>query len=302
MARATFNWMPLSERGLVTGINFSGSRLGAAFALPLVAWMTNEFGWRDSFYILGVVGLVWAVIWFVLFRDSPERQPYISTTEKDYILKNRQKSERQKEGEKLDLRVMLHSRNMQLAMLQYFCSNFTFFFALTWLFPHVKETYQLDAVEAGLYTSAPLVFGALGNWFSGWLVDYLYKKGDWNLSRRLPAMVGFSLAAMGLVGSIFMTEVTGAIVFLSMAIFGADMSLAPSWAVCVDIGKKHAGAVSGTMNMAGNIGSFLTGLAFPYLRAWSGSVLPFFLVGAALNILAVVFWRYIKANKSLDEY
>ena len=115
-------------------------------------------------------------------------------------------------------------------------------------------------------------------------------------------MVGFSLAAMGLVGSIFMTEVTGAIVFLSMAIFGADMSLAPSWAVCVDIGKKHAGAVSGTMNMAGNIGSFLTGLAFPYLRAWSGSVLPFFLVGAALNILAVVFWRYIKANKSLDEY
>ncbi|WP_221420229.1 hypothetical protein [Fulvivirga sp. M361] len=122
------------------------------------------------------------------------------------------------------------------------------------------------------------------------------------MSRSVPAMIGFSLAAIGLIGSVFMDDVTGAIIFLSIAIFGADMSLAPSWAVCVDIGKQNAGAVSGTMNMAGNIGSFLTGLAFPYLKAWSGSILPFFFVGAGLNVLAIILWKYIKANKSLEEY
>ena len=58
---------------------------------------------------------------------------------------------------------------------------------------------------------------------------------------------------------------------LTVAMFGADMTLPPSWAFCIDIGRAHAGAVSGTMNMAGNIGSFVTSLAFPYLLAMTGS-------------------------------
>ena len=64
---------------------------------------------------------------------------------------------------------------------------------------------------------------------------------------------------------------------LSLAMFGADMTLPPSWAFCIDIGRANAGAVSGTMNMAGNIGSFVTSLAFPYLLAVdriAGAVLP----------------------------
>ena len=67
MSRAIFSWIPLKERGIVIGLNFSGSRLGAAFALPLVAWMITDFGWRQSFYILGVIGVVWAIIWWFWF-------------------------------------------------------------------------------------------------------------------------------------------------------------------------------------------------------------------------------------------
>jgi len=57
--------------------------------------------------------------------------------------------------------------------------------------------------------------------------------------------------------------------------------------------------VSGTMNMAGNIGSFITALAFPYLAAWTGSYTGFFYVGAALNLLAIFLWMQIKADKPL---
>ena len=77
------------------------------------------------------------------------------------------------------------------------------------------------------------------------------------------------------------------------------MTLPPSWALCVDIGKKNAGAVSGTMNMAGNIGSFLTALAFPYLTDWTGSVDYFFYVAAALNVLAILLWLQVKADRGL---
>jgi ACS family glucarate transporter-like MFS transporter len=188
---------------------------------------------------------------------------------------------------------------MWLAMVQYFCSNFTFFFCLTWLFPYLKSKYQLTLVDAGFYASAPLIFGAVGNWFSGWMVDKIYKSGKWNISRRVPAIMGFLLAAVGLIGSIYMESVSGAVLFLSIAIFGADMTLSPSWAFCIDIGKTHSGAVSGTMNMAGNFGSFITALAFPYLREWTGSVTPFFFLGAALNILAIILWTRMKSEESL---
>ena len=301
MARATFSWIPLKERGIVTGINFSGSRLGAAFALPAVAWLIESMGWRISFLVLGAIGFVWAVIWYLWFRDDPEQHKGISDEEKKYILSTRQQVAPE-EIEKLSGSLLFKSKNMWLAMGQYFASNFTFFFSLTWLFPHIKTEYGLDAVEAGLYASAPLVSGALGNYFSGFLVDRIYSTGRWRLSRRLPAIIGFALASIGLIASIYMDNAFGAIVFLSIAIFGADMTLSPSWSFCVDIGKKNSGAVSGTMNMAGNIGSFVTALAFPYLLSWFGEVRPFFFLAAGLNLMAIFIWLKTKPEQSLKEY
>lgn len=302
MSRAIYSWIPLKERGIVTGINFSGSRLGAAFALPAVAWMIDAFGWRSTFYTLGAIGIFWALAWYVLFRDNPEEHRGISSAEKEFILSTRQERETSVSKEKIDFGSLLKSKNMWLAMGQYFCSNFTFFFALTWLFPHIKSEYGLTTVEAGFYTALPLVFGAFGNWFSGWLIDKIFKKGRWNRSRIFPAALGFLLAAIGLLGSIYMDNAVGAIVFLSLAIFGADMTLPPSWAFCVDIGKKHAGAVSGTMNMAGNIGAFITALLFPYLLAWTGTTTLFFIVGAVLNILAIALWFQMKPEQHFTTY
>jgi ACS family glucarate transporter-like MFS transporter len=131
------------------------------------------------------------------------------------------------------------------------------------------------------------------------LVDYIYRKDRWELSRKLPAIVGFSLATIGIITSIYMNEVTGAVIFISLAVFGADMTLSPSWSACVDIGKEHSGTVSGTMNMAGNLGSFFTALAFPYLLSMTGSGTPFFFVAATLNLLAIVMWLAIKPQKAL---
>jgi ACS family glucarate transporter-like MFS transporter len=114
-------------------------------------------------------------------------------------------------------------------------------------------------------------------------------------------MLGFALAAAGLVASASADSALGAVVALSIAVFGADMTLPPSWSFCIDIGGRHAGAVSGTMNMAGNLGSFATGLAFPYLRAWTGSTVPFFMVGAALNALAIGAWALSTPDRAIEE-
>jgi ACS family glucarate transporter-like MFS transporter len=285
---------------MINGINFSGSRLGAAFALPLVAWLITAVGWRISFFVLGVIGFAWALFWYAWFRNSPEEHLGITEDERQYIINSRQKiSTATGKNPKLTSKKLFGSKNMWLAMIQYFCSNFTFFFCLTWLFPYLKSKFQLDSVGAGFYAAAPLIFGAGGNWISGWLVDKIYKQHHWNLSRQIPAILGFTLAAVGLLGSIYMENVLGAVLFLSLAIFGADMTLSPSWAFCIDIGKTSAGAVSGTMNMAGNLGSFVTALAFPYLHAWTGSVVTFFFIGAILNVVAIFLWMRMRCEQSL---
>jgi len=303
MARAFYSWIPMKERGRVQGINFAGSRLGAAFAMPLVAWMITVLGWRGTFVFWAVVGFGWAMVWYLWFRNDPAEHPRISPAELEYIRQTRQQAKDDKSDQpRLSASVMLRSRNLWLAMVQYFCSNFTFFFALSWLFPHLKKTYQLGPVEAGIFTAAPFLFAALGNWSAGWIVDRIYRHNQWVLSRRAPAMAGFLLAAVGLVASVYMHEPLTVVIFFSLALFGADMTLPPSWALCIDIGRKHSGAVSGAMNMAGNIGSVITGLAFPYLQAWTGSVVPFFFVGAALNLLAILLWAFVRPDKGLEEY
>ena len=196
---------------------------------------------------------------------------------------------------------MLASTNLWLMMGQYFAGNFTFFFCLSWLFPYVQRTYRLSFTEAGWYTMIPLLAGAAGNIVSGGIVDGLYRAGRTNISRRVPAIIGFALAAIGLVVSVGQAHVWGAVFWLSIAIFGADMTLSPSWSFCIDIGGRHAGKVSGTMNMAGNLGSAVVAIAFPYLIAWTGGPAAFFYLGAGLNAFAIVCWMLVRPRKRFQE-
>ncbi|MEO6002361.1 MAG: MFS transporter [Opitutus sp.] len=302
MARVVYSWIPVRERGLVKGINFSASRLGAAITMPLLPLMISALGWHLSFVVLMGVGFVWAAAWWCWFRDDPTQHRGIDPTELAYIQANRQEPGpmQARHTGVLPFAALMGSREMWLMMGQYFASNFTFFFCLTWLFPYIQKTYALSYTQAGWYTMIPLLAGAVGNVFSGWLVDTLYRRGRMRLSRGLPACVGFALAAIGLVMSVDQAGVWGAVGWLSLAIFGADMTLSPSWSFCIDIGGRHAGKVSGTMNMAGNLGSAIVAIAFPYLLAWTGSVTTFFYIGAALNVMAIGLWATTSPERKLS--
>jgi ACS family glucarate transporter-like MFS transporter len=291
MARAVYSWIPVRERGLVKGINFSASRLGAAVTMPLLPWMIGALGWKESFLALMLGGIVWAVAWWSWFRDDPSEKTSLSAAEQAFILANRQ-DQGAAAPEPLPLRRMFLSVNLWLMMGQYFASNFTFFFCLSWLFPYVQKTYGLSYTQAGFYAMIPLLCGAAGNISSGLLVDGLFRAGHAIASRRLPALIGFVLAAIGLAMSVGQTGVGGAVFWLSVTIFGADMTLSPSWSFCIDIAGRHAGKVSGTMNMAGNLGSSLVALAFPYLLRWTGGSRAFFQIGAALSAAGALAWLF----------
>jgi len=299
LSKVVYNWFPVSERGIIQGINFSGSRIGAAFAMPLVAWMLHEIGWRHTFLAFGVVGVVYGALWYFLFNEKPENAKFIGSEEVEFIKKNRQQSE-SSVAKTLSFGTILKSTDMWKTSIQYTCSNFTFYFSLTWMYPYVQERFHLGLVEAGFYSSIPLVAGAVGNWVSGLLVDSIYKKGKWKLSRSLPAIIGFSLSAIGMIAVTQVTSPSLSVAFMALALFGADMTLSPSWAFCIDIGKENAGTVSGTMNMAGNLGAFITIIAFPYLFEWTGQYEPFFFICAGLSLLAIIIWSTMNPQKPIN--
>jgi ACS family glucarate transporter-like MFS transporter len=309
LSKVVYKWFPVKERGIIQGINFSGSRIGGALAYPIVVALIAIVGWRGSFFIFGAAGLVFALVWWLYFRNSPEESNLVSEKEKNYILETRQKDETLKKGN-LSFVQTLKSKNMLLAMIQYIGSNFTFYFTLTWMFPYLKEAMQSSGTTASFWAMAPLIGGAIGNWVSGLLVDRIYKSGNLKLSRRLPAIIGFVLAAIGVILMTNAQSDINRVIFLTLAIFGADMTLSPSWAFCIDIGKENAGAVSGTMNMAGNLGAFTSILAFGYLadgliqsgvdpkQALAGNDM-FFYICAGLSIISIIAWLLMNPNKSI---
>jgi ACS family glucarate transporter-like MFS transporter len=195
---------------------------------------------------------------------------------------------------------------MALAMFQYFAHNVTFFVCYTWLLPYLQTQWGERAI---LYAPLPLLAGAFANWASGGLVTRLYRDGHHVGSRRVPAILGFGLATLGLVLATQTTSVVWFIAFFSVAIFGIDMILSPSWAFCMDIGGDKSGAVSASMNMVGNIGAALSAILFPFFAAHitlpyfaetTGTGNSFFVFAAALNVGAIVCWLFMDPNREAN--
>jgi ACS family glucarate transporter-like MFS transporter len=274
-ARAICNWLPAGERGRANGGLFSGSRLGAAFAFPLLAWMLAQWHWRTAFFILGLLGAVWAAVWLLWFRDHPAKPlPVLEISG----------------ARPIAMGDLFRSRPMALAMAQYFASNFTFFICLSWMLPYLKKQYRLGDAEAATYAMAPLLLGATSQWVTGWMVDRLYRSPWRAWSRRFPAILGFALAALGVLAVTRAATPGVAVLCFTLAAFGADMTISPSWVFCADIAGRNAGSVSGAMNMLGNFGSFVSANAFPYLQGLTGSASTYFLAAAALNLTGIWCW------------
>lgn len=280
-ARAIVNWLPTGERGRANGILFSGSRLGAALAFPLLTWMLARWSWRLSFLILGGAGVLWAVVWLVWFRDHPERSAASAPAP----------------AAQASVGSLLRSRGMLLAMGQYFAGNFTFFLCLSWMLPYMKAQYALSDTRAAAYAMVPLLLGAASQWLAGTLVDRLYRSSWRAWSRRLPAILGFAAAAAALLALTRVQSAEGAMVCFTLAAFGADMTISPSWVYCADIGRGRTGSVSGAMNMFGNFGSFVSANAFPLLHRLTGSASAYFTVAALMNVAAVFCWLRMKLPK-----
>jgi MFS family permease len=150
-----------------------------------------------------------------------------------------------------------------------------------------------------IYSTLPFLAGACGNMFGGWLSDNLVRRFGLKPGRIVVGTSGLFLSSLCLFGTALTGDKNWAVAFLTFGYFSMDCMLPVSWSICLDVGRKYAGAVTGAMNMAGQAGSFISSVLFGYLVKYFGNYNdPLLLFAAMLAVSAAIYTR-IDPNEQL---
>ena len=294
--RAMQLWYPREERGFVQGITHSASRAGAAIAPPIVVGIMSVLGWQWVFYICGAIGLVWAVWWFLAYRDLPEDHAMVNRGELARIrgvdASGSVNAANIEARPNVPWGTLIRSPNMWAIMCAYFTYVYCLWIFLSWLPSYLIEFRHFTLIKVGLFASLPLWAGVVGDTVGGLSTDWLLKKtGSAKIARRSVAMVGLLGCCACIVPAALTADPYVAVYCLTGSMFFLECTIGPSWSVPMDVGGKYSGTVSGMMNMAGNIGGALSPLVFGFLVQFGNWQAPF-IVAAALLVLGALVWGF----------
>ena len=301
--RSLSRWLRPTERGFAQGITHAGSRLGAALTPLVLAGFTifgfrwtgliPSFGWRAAFIFYGILGVIWSVIWFVYYRDTPEEHAGTNQAERDLIGSGRKRST------DIPWRKILSHGNLWILAVMYFCYNFNLNVYNDWFPTYLHDARGMSLATMGIYASLPLFAGTLGDLAGGTFSDLVLKRtGNLNLSRRWVAIAGFVLSAAATIPAILTYDPRVSVAFYSLAFFGLEWTVGVSWAVPLDIGGDFAGSVSAVMNTLGNIGGALSALVVTNAVKYINWDAPF-LITSALCVIAAILYLKIDATKRI---
>lgn len=296
--RSLSRWILPTERGYAQGITHAGSRLGAALTPTLVVAMIGLYGWRMPFFVFGALGVVWAIVWFWYYRDTPDEHPSVNAAELELIHGGVGKAKAKASGA-VPWSEILASPTLWMLAAMYFCYGWCLAVYLDWFPTYLKEHRGLTLKAMGVYASLPLLAGVLGDFLGGWVSDRIaHSTKNLKLARSGVAVAGFALAAAGIIPATLAQSAETCVAFTCLAFFGLEVTVGVSWAVPLDIGGDWAGSVSSVMNTAGNIGGAISTLALGYLVRDYGWNVPF-LVAAALCALGAVLFARLDASRKI---
>jgi ACS family glucarate transporter-like MFS transporter len=288
MARAYARWLPAPERGRAFGLALMTAALGGAATQPLVVWLLGRVHWRHTFPLFGLVGVVWAVAWFWWFRDDPHHHPGVNPAELRVI-----GSEPPVPHRSVPWGEMLRDRSMPALCMMYFGAIYGWYFYITWLPTYLMRARGFDLTRVGWLSALPLLSIAAGVLAGGWVSDVLARHWGLRAGRRTPGLIGLPLAALAIVVALVSSAPLTAALLLAGAAGLAALGVSPAWAVCLEIGGRHAGVVSGAMNTFGNLGGALSPIVVGLcLQAFDSWTVPLITVAAGY-LVAALCWLSI---------
>jgi len=296
--RAFTYWMPVTERGFAQGITHSFARLGGAAAPPVVLAIVAIYGWRESFYILGVISLVWTFLYVWLFRNTPVEHKWIKPAE---LAEIGVKSGEMKSAAKGRTPWKQMISKMWLVTFVDFCYGWSLWVFLTWLPSYLKDARGFNLKELALFTSLPLLAGVIGDTLGGVISDWVYRRtGNLKLARRSLLVVGLGGSLALVLPAVYAQAPITAVLLLSGSFFFLELTNAVLWSLPIDIAGRFAGTAGGMMNTGFGIAGMISPILFGFLIQTTGSYLMPFGVSAGLLAIGAIGAFFIDPTRKVE--
>src|ERR1700720_287703 len=278
--RAMQYWTPAGKRGFAQGLTHAFARLGNAVTPPMIAALMAWLTWRGSFIALGMVSLLWGVVWACYFRNEPKDHPGITEAELA-SLPPRPVNQTRPE---IPWGPLL--RRMWPVTLTYFCYGWTLWLYLNWLPLFFKNNYSLDIKNSALFASGVFFAGVVGDSLGGILSDGIFRRtGNVRFARLSVIVLGFAGAFLSLMPMLFIHDITVVALCLSSGFFFAELVIGPIWSVPMDIASKYSGTASGLMNSGSALAAIVSPLVAGYVIDRTGNWYLPFLMSMGLLLL-----------------
>ncbi len=345
-ARILRQWFPESARGEAQGIVTTGMMIGGAAApvasqflinglgrvwnLDAFGWRSTYagFGWRWTFVVFGLIGLTWAISFYLWFRDDPAEHRAVNSAERELISSGpgpRKAQWTEFEVPAPDLiKVDEHSTgahepipwskvlpcaNIWLLGGAMMTMSGVYYMLFSWYPKYLQSARGVSPDLSSWLTTLVLGGGALGCYFGGRLTDWLVAvTGNRRWGRTAQSVVGAAIAAGGLLASIFTESNMLASIFVAIACFGIQIQVPAWWASATQVSGRHLGALFGMMNMLGAVGGISSQIFLGRFADWMGGLGytgraqwdPGFYVYVAIALVGIILWSLIDPEKSVE--
>jgi len=287
-AKIVSQWFDIKERGFATSIFDSGSRVGSALSIPLVALIIEFWGWRASFVITGAVGLIWVVGWFLIYKE-PQAVAAIEQHEAG-------KAATLAARPKVKWASLFRHRTLWGMMLGFFCLNFVIYFFITWFPTYLVTERGFSLKSLGTLGTIPAVASIVGGWIGGLTSDALYRRG-WSLTAaRKTCIVGGMLMSSSISLSVFTESTYAMLGFFSLAYASLAFAGASIWCLPADVAPTpaHVASIGGIQNFASNTaGIFITTFTGFMLVIGNGSFTAPLMTAGAFALLGAFSYLFI---------
>ena len=298
ITRVLTTWLPVSERERAQAMVWLATRLSGAFTPLLVAMLIGAFGWRHTFEVFGILGAVWAIVFYRSYRDVPSEHPAVNAAElallpplKDTAIAHTG----------VPWRLIFSTPSVWLLSLQYMCLAYGWWFYINWLPTYLRESRGTSLKMGALLAGLPLLLGGAGCLVSAAVIPRLARRlNSVAAARRVVAVAGFAGASACIFIFTGIEDPRRAMLVLGFAGFFNDFVMPAAWAGTMDIGGRYAGTVSGAMNMMGSIAGASSVLVVGYLLAWTGNWTLTFYVSAAIYLLGAFCWLFLDSHTPVE--
>ena len=265
--RFVARWIPTHERGVANGWIFAGVGAGAGLTPPLITYIMLHYGWRSSFWLCAVIGLVAGLAWFLVARDTPAEHRRISPAELALIHSGLPPQESAGMNKLVPWRTVLRSRNVLAMTASYFAFGYVAWIFFSWFYIYLAQVRGLNLKASAFYAMLPFLAMSACCAIGGVVSDRLTRLFGPRIGRCYLASVALAVASGFLVLGVRVDSPQLASVVLAGGAGALYLAQSSFWSVTADIAGSSSGSVSGFMNMGAQIGGAVTASLTPAIAS-----------------------------------